>query len=141
MTQNQQAIASIKANVCPKVSKKVKGGLTMQNIVEALNSGLGIRKKDWTPGAFAYMGKDGQILAGNIYNLCKADEPKKLDIAFGNSPTDWEVVDQVYIIQKSIAKRIGELNNITDAAKIKAAAKALGVTVESYACPEHNVKA
>jgi hypothetical protein len=127
-----QTIKALQATQCKK-SKKLVGGLSLVDILTALQEGLGIRKKAWTAGRFAYLAADGQtILIGHLYNPCREDATMENPLDLNAAPSEFEIVDAIYMLKANLVKRVSELHNLTDAKLIQAAAKALGVTVESY---------
>jgi len=138
MTKQQNKLAAIKAiqaKQC-KGAKKLVAGLTLQGVLQALQDGLGIRKKDWTRGRFAYLAADGQsILIGNLFNPCaETDSIMQNSLNLNEDLTAFEIVDENYILLAHLARKVGELNNLKDAGKIRAACRLLNVTVDTYGC-------
>lgn len=118
---------SIKNQIAKKVPK-VKQGFTLQSLMEAFNSGLGIRKKTWSPGYFVYL-QDGVAMNGQLGDRNREDKPKTEEFTFGNDLSVWEIVDRNYVLKIDLLKKIEALHNIQDGALISRLAKVANITL------------
>jgi hypothetical protein len=128
-----ETIKQITAKACKCTTKGAKHGFTLQNLTEALNAGLGIRKKEWSEGYFVYF-KDGVLMNGNLNSPCREDKPRQDDFKFSTDIESYELVDRSYILLRNIKKAVPSLHNITDAKKIERVAKILEIDVDSFGC-------
>jgi len=123
---NQQSIKSVMCANKPKAAKMA--GLTIQAVMQAFNSGLGIRKKTWQDGYFVYF-HAGAVMDGNLNSPYRDDKAKTEEFTFGADPTIWEIVDRAYILKRGLISRVAGLNNLTDSKLIESTAKILKVTI------------
>jgi hypothetical protein len=119
--------ASIKETIAKKIPK-VKQGFTLQSLMAAFNSGLGIRKVSWTPGYFVYL-KDGVVMNGSLLDRNRDDKPKTEEFTFGNDMSVWEIVDANYVKKIDLLKKIEGLHNIKDGALIARLANVAKITL------------
>ena len=120
---------TIKNQICTAKTPKAKGGLTMKDIFSAFNSGLGVRKLSWKDGYFVYLA-NGVLMNGNLNDRCREDSPRAEAFEFGTSPSEWEIVDQTYVLKRDIIAALPGLNTLKDAVKIASVARVLKISLK-----------
>lgn len=119
---------TIKTTICKCTTKGAKSGFTMKNLLAALDSGLGVRKKEWNQGYFVYM-LNGVLMNGNLNEPCRQDTPRRDSFAFDTDIASWEIIDANYLKLIAIRKSVLALDNIKDAATVSKIATALKISL------------